>query len=56
MYLTAGWEMASLFRNAREYLTPVLQDSAFLERGVLTPDEFVKAGDELVANFSMWQW
>ena len=27
------------FKNAREYLTPVLAESAFLEKGMLTPDE-----------------
>lgn len=27
------------FKNAREYLTPVLQESAFIEKGMLTPEE-----------------
>ena len=27
------------FKNAREYLTPVLAESAFLEKGMLTPEE-----------------
>ena len=34
-------------KDTREYLTPVLTESAFLERGILTPEEFVRAGDHL---------
>ena len=37
--LTAG---ANKFRRAREWATPTLKDSAFLTRGVLTPEEFKK--------------
>ena len=51
--LTAG---ANKFRKAREWATPTLKDSAFVERGVLTPEEFVKAGDELVYKCPTWQW
>ena len=48
--------MASYFRQAREWATPTLKESAFLDRGVLTPEEFVKAGDELVYRCPTWQW
>jgi ubiquitin-like-conjugating enzyme ATG3 len=48
--------MLNFMKNTREYWTPALQDSAFLERGVLTPEEFVQAGDELVAKFNTWCW
>jgi ubiquitin-like-conjugating enzyme ATG3 len=44
------------FRAAREWATPTLKESAFLERGVLTPEEFVKAGDELVFRCPTWAW
>jgi ubiquitin-like-conjugating enzyme ATG3 len=43
-------------RNTREYFTPVLSQSAFLERGVLTPEEFVKACDNFVTCFPSWKW
>ncbi|GBG34733.1 Autophagy-related protein 3 [Hondaea fermentalgiana] len=39
-----------------EYVTPVLNESAFEERGVLTPEEFVRAGDQLVRMCPTWQW
>ena len=51
--------MDNLFRFAkdtREYFTPVLENSAFVEKGILTPEEFVIAGDQLVAKFPTWQW
>eukprot|EP00936_MAST-01D_sp_MAST-1D-sp1_P001706 g1706.t1 len=48
--------MASIFKGVREYLTPVLSESAFIQRGVLTPQEFVEAGDQLVSQFPTWEW
>jgi ubiquitin-like-conjugating enzyme ATG3 len=44
------------FWKAREMLTPTLKQTAFLSRGVLTPDEFVRAGDELVFRCPTWSW
>jgi hypothetical protein len=52
-YITAG---ANKLRKAREWATPTLKESAFLKRGVLTPEEFVKAGDELVYKCPTWSW
>ena len=43
-------------KDTRENLTPLLTTSVFLEEGVLTPDEFVSAGDVLVTNSPSWQW
>lgn len=52
------WDMDAIgiFKSAREALWPVLTSSAFLERGVLTPEEFVKAGDQLVHSCRTWSW
>lgn len=43
-------------RAAREWAYPMRTKSAFLEKGVLTPEEFVQAGDELVFKCPTWSW
>ena len=48
--------MTSYFFKAREWASPTLKTSAFLSRGVLTPEEFIKAGDELVFKCPTWSW
>jgi ubiquitin-like-conjugating enzyme ATG3 len=49
-------EAFRLFKATREYLTPVVTESAFNVRGMLTPVEFVRAGDQLVRTCPSWQW
>ena len=48
--------MTSYLKSVREWATPTLKSSAFLSRGVLTPEEFVAAGDELVYKCPTWSW
>mmetsp|Transcript_1782 Transcript_1782/g.4551 ORF Transcript_1782/g.4551 Transcript_1782/m.4551 type:complete len:325 (-) Transcript_1782:125-1099(-) len=42
--------------STAEYLAPVMTESQFRERGMLTPEEFVTAGDMLVLKCPTWQW
>ena len=42
--------------SVREMTAPVLRESKFVEKGVLTPDEFVQAGDLLVYKCPTWEW
>lgn len=37
-------------------VAPTLKESKFLKEGVLTPEEFVEAGDHLVFKCKTWQW
>ncbi|KAL7438106.1 hypothetical protein ACHAXH_006404 [Discostella pseudostelligera] len=48
--------LLSNLKSAREWATPTLKSSAFLSRGVLTPEEFVIAGDEFVYKCPTWSW
>jgi ubiquitin-like-conjugating enzyme ATG3 len=34
----------------------LLKDSKFLEQGVLTPEEFVLAGEHLTHKCNTWKW
>jgi ubiquitin-like-conjugating enzyme ATG3 len=46
----------NLFKNAAERFVPILTKSQFKKDGVLTPEEFVLAGDELINSCRTWQW
>ncbi|KAI8895755.1 autophagocytosis associated protein [Globomyces pollinis-pini] len=49
-------QLYGLFHSAREYLSPVLLNSKFKESGVITPEEFIAAGDFLSYKCPTWQW
>lgn len=42
--------------SVAEYFTPILKKSKFKQTGVLTPEEFVIAGDHLVHQCPTWYW
>jgi len=44
------------YKNLAEKVMPTLKDSNFSKTGMLTPEEFVQAGDFLVENYPNWQW
>ncbi|PNW86945.1 hypothetical protein CHLRE_02g102350v5 [Chlamydomonas reinhardtii] len=46
----------TLFKQTVETVTPPLTKSQFEEKRVLTPDEFVAAGDYLVHACPTWSW
>lgn len=48
--------MLSLAKRIRETVTPARKTSAFLTQGVLTPEEFVEAGEQLVYKCPTWTW
>lgn len=48
--------MQSFLHSVGEAITPVLKNSKFKETGVLTPEEFVAAGDFLVYKCPTWSW
>lgn len=57
MSLQNAWNsVKSVGLDVAESLTPVLKTSKFRETGVLTPDEFVLAGDHLVSTCPTWSW
>ena len=37
-------------------LTSTLKESKFYEEGVLTPQEFIEAGDFLISKCPTWKW
>jgi len=47
----------TLYKNATDFmgkLMGTLKDSVFIEKGMLTPEEFVQAGDHLVHKCNTW--
>ncbi|CAN0441640.1 unnamed protein product, partial [Ectocarpus sp. 12 AP-2014] len=48
--------MLSLAKRIRETVTPARRTSAFLSQGVLTPEEFIEAGEQLVFKCPTWTW
>lgn len=44
------------YKNVAEKVLPTMKESNFSKTGMLTPEEFVLAGDYLVNNYEQWSW
>jgi len=44
------------YMNTVDKVKPTLTESQFIQEGVLTPEEFVAAGDMLVFKCKTWEW
>lgn len=49
-------KLHNAYRGVAEKILGDLKESAFLSKGQLTPEEFVIAGDALVAKCPTWSW
>ena len=48
--------LGNTYRNVAKGFMTTLKESKFYEEGVLTPEEFVKAGDYLTTKCPTWKW
>ena len=44
------------YKSVADKITPVLKDNDFKETGMLTPKQFVIAGDYLTSKYKTWSW
>ncbi len=44
------------YKQIADNLIPSLKNNNFIKTGLLTEDEFIKAGDYLVSNYNEWTW
>lgn len=51
-----GHFIGDKYRNIATNFMDVLKESQFYKEGVLTPEEFVKAGDYLTSKCPTWKW
>lgn len=49
-------QVKSTALGVADTFTPVLKDSKFRDSGMITPEEFVQAGDYLVYHCPTWSW
>jgi ubiquitin-like-conjugating enzyme ATG3 len=54
--MSLAYQTYSKYKSVAEYFIPVKTSSSFVEKGVLTPEEFVMAGDLLVSMHPTWSW
>ena len=46
----------NIFMAVATPFIPVLKESKFLQEGLLTPEEFIIAGDQLTHKCPTWSW
>ena len=51
-----GNELGKAYRSVATNFKTIPDTSKFEEEGILTPDEFIKAGDFLVSKCPTWKW
>jgi len=56
MLSLAGHRIGDAYRSVVGSLTATSKESRFVESGMLTPEEFIQAGDQLAFKFPTWQW
>eukprot|EP00667_Euglena_gracilis_P030829 EG_transcript_43345 len=54
--MSLAYQTYSKYKQVAEFFIPVKTSSSFQEKGVLTPEEFVAAGDLLVNTHPSWAW
>jgi len=51
-----GHQLGDAYRGVVSMFSSVSSDSKFESTGTLNPEEFLRAGDQLVYKFPTWQW
>ena len=51
-----GHQLGDAYRGVVSMFSSVSSDSKFESTGTLTPEEFLRAGDQLVYKYPTWQW
>ena len=51
-----GHKIGNIYRSVANVFKSLPTDSSFLEKGTLTPEEFLIAGDQLTHRCPTWQW
>ena len=54
--MSLGHKVFQAFHDVADRVMPTQTASNFLEKGMLTPEEFVLAGDQLVHTCATWEW
>lgn len=54
--MNTAHRLADGFRAVVSYWTPTPTTSQFVDKGTLTPQEFIEAGDQLTFKFPTWKW